>query len=661
VHSQSLIIFLANESISQDDWDDEEVCASAREYHTNSAKIIKRESTIAENVRRREERRHRLTVFARQIDATECPLSSPKSEKERAFLKKVLCEDRKFIFCDFSEKERQFMLDVIRKDDTVKKGDILYSVGDVGSIFYIIEEGQVEILEEHDTGGDITIETLRNGDSFGEVALLFDAPRTATARARTDCVLWTMHQQCFRAKLAHHALSQEEEMIGLLRRVELFANLDDVALRKFANALEQINFAAGERIVNKGDVGNVFYIIEKGDVLIHGIGAGDSQYVDVILKTGEWFGERSLLTGEPRSAHATAKTDVTAWAVDRQTFETSFGPLKDVMQHQMKKNFLTAIPVFAESNLNPSEFDQLAGMMQELSLRAGYPLDEVGKPYRQELVVIGHGRVNVYDGKREDGGKVFTLKNGDYYGDKHLRDFPPKDSCYNVICEENTTVWIIGRDDIISVIGDFERLGESVSFQVQRRVSMYAKKIGQKDVNKVRVLGHGGFGKVWLVKHKVTGAHYALKELNKRKIIDRKQIKNVLREKEILATLNHPFILSEVSSFQDEASLFILMDLIQGGELYQVIVNTNGMGLPLRDAVFYGACVMTALSHFHARLICYRDLKPENVMVGADGYCVVVDLGFAKVVTTKTFTLCGTPEYLVSFVVSSLNAACRAS
>ncbi|CAB9520636.1 Protein kinase 4 (Fragment) [Seminavis robusta] len=629
------------------DWqaDDEE-----QEYHKSSSKISALEDSIAEKSQLRQEKRHRyrLTVFARQVNATECPRTSKKTKKESDFLHRVLREDRKFIFCDFTDKEQGFMLDVLRKDDTVKKGDILYSAGDIGDFFYIIEQGQVEILWPDNT----PTTTLKNGDSFGEVALLFDVPRAATARAKTDCVLWKMHQHCFRGKLAHHALTQEEGIMDLLRRVELFVNMDDATLRKFANALELVHFAPDERIVNKGDEGKVFYIIDQGQVRIHAIGAGDSKQVDITLKGGEWFGERSLLTGEPRAANATALTKVAAWAVDRDTFENSFGPLQQVIQHEMKKSFLKAIPSFAQSDINPSELDTLADMMQELCLKAGHHIDEVGKPYRQVLVVIEHGRISLYDGKGEDGGKVFSIQSGDYYGDKHIRDEPGKLSCYNVVCEENTTVWSISRSELLSVIGDLDRLGQSVSFEAQRK-SNYKARIQQKEVEKIKVLGHGGFGKVWLVKHKETNQHYALKELNKRQILDRNQAQNVMREREILATLNHPFILGQVSSFQDETSLYILMDLIRGGELYNLIVGTEGKGLPVEDAVFYAACIHSALAHFHARLIAYRDLKPENVMLDKDGYCVLVDLGFAKVITTKTFTLCGTPEYLAPEILMS--------
>jgi CRP-like cAMP-binding protein/tRNA A-37 threonylcarbamoyl transferase component Bud32 len=626
------------------------VMEEAIEHKKHSSKIMQLENEISENVRQRQERRHRLTVFAKQINvAAECPRTIPKTEEELQFLEQVLREDPQFIFCDFTDKERRFMVDVMHKDSSFQKGDLIFSVGDVGDSFYIIDQGEVDIISGH-SSGDIIVKTYKRGDSFGELALLYDVPRTRTARCRSDCTVWRVNQQCFRSKLAHHAIDQEAEIMRILRHVPLFEKLDDESLRKFSTALEPVRFEKDERIVNKGDVGTVFYIIEQGQVMIHDFGMGDSNHVDQTLSAGDYFGDQSILTGEPRSYNATALSDVDAFAVDKDTFETSFGPLQAGLRHQLKRQTLKSLPPFAESDITTQELDQLSERMLELSMKKGQQLDEIGTPYRQEITIVLKGKIVVYEGNPNEnvGKSIYTLKIGDYYGDKHIRDDPVKPSCYNVVCEENTTVYKITKQDLAEVIGDLSRLGRSISYGHKRRVSIYTSGIFLKDLDKQRVLGHGGYGKVWLVKHKTTGMPYALKAIDKRRVLDQNHEKSVMREKEILASLNHPFILGFVASFQDEATLYLLMNLVQGGELYTLIVNTEGKGMESRTAQFYAACIHLALSYFHARMICYRDLKPENVMIDRDGFCVLVDLGFAKVVTGKTFTLCGTPEYLVS-------------
>ena len=159
----------------------------------------------------------------------------------------------------------------------------------------------------------------------------------------------------------------------------------------------------------------------------------------------------------------------------------------------------------------------------------------------------------------------------------------------------------------------------------------------------------GSFGKVWLVsERKKKNNVFALKQMNKRELIEHHQVKSIKREKDIMSSLEHPFILGLVSSFQDENSLYLLLELVQGGELFSVVPNK---GLPEKSAQFYCACVLDGLGHMHERSICYRDLKPENVLIDAQGYCVIVDLGFSKIVMDKTYTLCGTPEYLAPDVI----------
>ena len=135
--------------------------------------------------------------------------------------------------------------------------------------------------------------------------------------------------------------------------------------------------------------------------------------------------------------------------------------------------------------------------------------------------------------------------------------------------------------------------------------------------------------------------------------MEHNQHEGVIREKNILANIDHPFLLKMWASYQDENQLYMLLDLIQGGELYTVLHTETRHGVSNADAVFYAACVLEGLVHLHDRNIAYRDLKPENALIDSQGYCIVVDYGFAKVVTKKTFTLCGTPEYLAPEIIMS--------
>ena len=124
-----------------------------------------------------------------------------------------------------------------------------------------------------------------------------------------------------------------------------------------------------------------------------------------------------------------------------------------------------------------------------------------------------------------------------------------------------------------------------------------------------------------------------------------------MREKNIMASIDHPLIVNLVATFQNDHSLYMLMDFIQGGELFRLIHDEHPYGMQDESAKFYAACILEALSYMHHRNIIHRDLKPENCLIDRDGYCVIADLGFAKVVLDKTFTMCGTPEYLAPEII----------
>jgi len=93
----------------------------------------------------------------------------------------------------------------------------------------------------------------------------------------------------------------------------------------------------------------------------------------------------------------------------------------------------------------------------------------------------------------------------------------------------------------------------------------------------------------------------------------------------------------------------LLLPLLQGGELFSILQANHGV--EKESAVFYGACIVDALDYLHQRYISHRDLKPENVLLDGDGYGILVDFGFAKIVADKTFTFCGTPEYLAPEII----------
>lgn len=602
-----------------------------------SENAIKREQMI--NIHNRVRPQRNQNVFAQALDLTADYVTPhfPKSEDAIKFIDTSLADN--FIFASLTSKERRLLIDAMMIE-TVQAGTIIIQQGDIGDYFYVVEGGHVSFSVDGNHVGACT-----RGASFGELALLYNCPRAATCVANTDCHLWKVDQKTFRYMLANNTATQQKDINDVLRKVPFLSELDDRSLLKVSDALTTVQFPENERIINKGDVGEVFYIIREGTVKVHDIGFGDSQYVDQILGIGDWFGERALLTGDPRVANVTATSNCTTLCLSRDTFEKTLGPLQDLIDHAMKKRVLMGVPIFAHSHFQPYEMARLTDLVTEVNFFAGDVLAQEGHPIKQNLYIIRTGKVTVTN----QNGMINELSEGDYFGENTLQKQDTALSVETIKAVTETTCGVLTKQGIESVIGTVQRLGKPlapVSSKLDRSIRF-------KDLVKFRILGVGTFGKVWLVSHRKTGKPYALKMLNKREIIQHHQVEGVIREKNIMSSVDHPFVVNLVCTFQDDRSLYMVIDLVQGGELFSVIHTDSRDGVPNANARFYAACILESLSHLHHRHICYRDLKPENILIDGLGYCVLVDLGFAKIVMDKTYTLCGTPEYLAPEIILS--------
>ena len=167
----------------------------------------------------------------------------------------------------------------------------------------------------------------------------------------------------------------------------------------------------------------------------------------------------------------------------------------------------------------------------------------------------------------------------------------------------------------------------------------------------LKVVGTGTFARVCLCQHKVTNASYALKILTMADVIKLKQVEHVKNEKQILSEVQHPFIVPLLWSHKDSHCLYMLFPFISGGELFSHLRRLRRF--PPDTALFYSAEIVSALDYLHSQLIIYRDLKPENLLLDTQGHLVITDFGFAKKVEGRTWTLCGTPEYLAPEIIMS--------
>ncbi|KAH8816796.1 camp-dependent protein kinase A [Xylogone sp. PMI_703] len=179
------------------------------------------------------------------------------------------------------------------------------------------------------------------------------------------------------------------------------------------------------------------------------------------------------------------------------------------------------------------------------------------------------------------------------------------------------------------------------------------------DFELIKTLGTGTFARVWLVRlanpaEEDRDKVYALKVLRKVEVIKLKQIDHVNHERSVLADVaGHPFITNLITSFSDFNSLYMLLDYCPGGEVFSYLRKAKRFDE--NTARFYAAEIVLILEFLHEQEgVAYRDLKPENLLLDAEGHIKLVDFGFAKRLGEReTYTLCGTPEYLAPEVIQS--------
>lgn len=190
--------------------------------------------------------------------------------------------------------------------------------------------------------------------------------------------------------------------------------------------------------------------------------------------------------------------------------------------------------------------------------------------------------------------------------------------------------------------------GHSVSLS-QPRVTKGKYSLGDFEI--LRTLGTGSFGRVHLVQSKHNQRFYAVKVLKKAQVVKMKQVEHTNDERRMLSDVKHPFLITLWGTFQDWKNLYMVMDFVEGGELFSLLRKSGRFPNPV--AKFYAAEATLALEYLHSKNIIYRDLKPENLLLDRHGHLKITDFGFAKRVPDKTWTLCGTPDYLAPEVVSN--------
>jgi hypothetical protein len=351
------------------------------------------------------------------------------------------------------------------------------------------------------------------------------------------------------------------------------------------------------------------------------------------------------------------------YSIDCETFEMVLGKMSKLIVYSTDAAILASIKMLQKASLGSDKIRALAKLVVDKKCGKGTKIVSSGEETQGALYFIREGTVEIQtksDTELEKGKNEYF--GADIFLEASKVTAATTIAPYTVLCKSDCVIGILTVRNAAKVFDT------NLLVDVQRAsILVYSGHEGQRlltdadiaDLRMHAILGEGTFGQCWLVSEEKGDGKiqpYALKIQSKFELLSEGQVEAVLQEKEIMTKLHHPFIITLVKTYQDESLVYMLMQIIQGGELFSIMHKEGAgefddYGLPESQAKFYALGIADALAYMHMDKIAFRDLKPENVMIDSKGYPVIIDFGFAKYIATETFTLCGTPLYLPPEVI----------
>ena len=241
-----------------------------------------------------------------------------------------------FLFSHLDDDQSAMVLGALHEKPIPSKGIKVIQQGDVGDYFYVVEKGSFDIyvnpsgkLEAGADGLGNKVGTVGPGGSFGELALMYNAPRAATVMSSEPSTLWALDRVTFRRILMDSAFQRRRLYEGFLEEVPLLSSLTPYERSKIADALETKKYPPGTTIIQEGDVGESFYILESGEaeVFKRGVDQPVKRY-----NKGDYFGELALLNDAPRAASVVSKSEVKLATLGKHGFQRLLGPVEGIMR-----------------------------------------------------------------------------------------------------------------------------------------------------------------------------------------------------------------------------------------------------------------------------------------------------------------------------------------
>lgn len=553
-------------------------------------------------------------------------------------------------------------------------GEYVMKAGETGDEFYFIHEGTADVLMVKDEG-EQKIASLRNADYFGEQALLTDSVRSASIRATSDLQVLVLNRQQFQnlttsgdvmfaQRRAVVAEDIEEDKIpepyadfddatlgfikASIRENLLFKDSEEALIEKIAPYFTPATFAAGDVIIAEGEENATkFFCIEDGTCQVSSEKDGDI----VTLNSGMTFGELALLYNAPRNATIKAISEVKVFVMERSAYR-----YVNVTMHQQEDDsrfgFLRSVKLF-----QPLLANEITLIDMALTARSCEPKELIFNQGDAPdfFYIIKEGTCEG-TAVKENETEEFVKNVGSFFGELALLNDEPRNATIRAGVN-GCTLLQLSREDFNQLLGPLRNILDRNAKQYELPINdrNLLDEDGSKicelhELETIGLLGRGAFGKVTLVVDPNTKKSYALKAIKKKQIEEIGQSSHIVNEKRVMMMMNNRFLVNLRRTYKDNWRVYFLVDVCLGGELFTILRKKRSFNEDYTR--FYIACVVEAFDYMHNMNIIYRDLKPENLVMDKTGYIKVTDFGFAKVVPKKTYTLCGTPDYLAPEIVT---------
>lgn len=282
----------------------------------------------------------------------------PKTASQRARIEKAIANN--LLFRNLDQEQHDDVLNAM-KEVTVQPGTEVIVQGAVGDFFYVVEEGTFEVwvraAPTHSYAGpgqslltqpgeEKKVATYGPGGSFGELALMYNAPRAATVVATSRATMWALDRVTFRSILVEHTSRKRKMYETFLGEVSILQELNAKERAKIADALEEKVYEEGEAVVVEGEVGKNFYIIESGKAEVtkrkrNAQGAVEDEVLGTLGK-GDYFGELALINSAPRAATVRAKPGegrLRVATLGEKAFTRLLGPIIDILARKAERSY----------------------------------------------------------------------------------------------------------------------------------------------------------------------------------------------------------------------------------------------------------------------------------------------------------------------------------